>query len=170
MGANGMNGQTIRRTRPTMPLTNMMAIPAISRISLETKPTHLEMRRSVKAWNFNSKEASLVAEPAEIWRYGWNSVRMSEDMEKKSARLRKLFLSFSAKAPHPDVNHQDNNSTIIIRILYQKNKTLTVLFLATIFEARMFAFVAVFVVIVAILFCNRFHSEFSCHVEIITWA
>lgn len=38
-------------------------------------------------------------------------------MEKKSARLEKLSLSLSMKTPHPDVNHQDNNSIIIIKIL-----------------------------------------------------
>lgn len=39
--------------------------------------------------------------------------------------------------------------------------------LATIFEARMLALVAVFVIIVAILFCNRFPCKFSCHEIII---
>ena len=42
-------------------------------------------------------------------------------------------------------------------------------FLATVFQAWMLAFVTMFVVIVAILFCNRFHCKFSCHSIIITY-
>ena len=42
------------------------------------------------------------------------------------------------------------------------------LFLATVLEIQVFAFVAVFMIVVAILFCNRFHSCFSCHGQIIT--
>ena len=41
--------------------------------------------------------------------------------------------------------------------------------LATVFEARMFALVAVFVVIIAILFGNRSQFDFSCHGDIITY-
>ena len=50
----------------------------------------------------------------------------------------------------------------------QKNKPCEGLyFLATVFKTWMLALVAVLVIIVAILFCNRFHCEFSCHREII---
>ena len=49
-----------------------------------------------------------------------------------------------------------------------KNKPTGLNFLATVFEAWVFALVAVFVIIVAVLFCNRFHSDFSCHRWIIT--
>ena len=41
------------------------------------------------------------------------------------------------------------------------------LFLTTVFEARMFALVAVLVIIVAILLCNFLHCKFSCHAGII---
>ena len=48
-----------------------------------------------------------------------------------------------------------------------KNKPGGADLLATVLEARMFALVAVLVVIVANLLRNDFHFEFSCHVFII---
>lgn len=41
--------------------------------------------------------------------------------------------------------------------------------LATVFEARVFALVAVLVIVVAVLFRNDFHLEFSCHRVIIPY-
>ncbi len=41
--------------------------------------------------------------------------------------------------------------------------------LATVFQTRVFAFVAVLVVVVAVLFRNDFHFEFSCHGVIISY-
>lgn len=66
MGTNGISGQAIRVTRPIIPVIDMTIMPAMSRKSLEKKPIHLEISRSVKAWNFVSREASLAAAPAEI--------------------------------------------------------------------------------------------------------
>lgn len=41
--------------------------------------------------------------------------------------------------------------------------------LAAVFQTRMFAFVAVLVIVVAVLFRNDFHFEFSCHGVIIPY-
>ena len=41
--------------------------------------------------------------------------------------------------------------------------------LATVFQTRMFAFVAVLVVVVAVLLRNDLHFEFSCHGVIIPY-
>lgn len=41
--------------------------------------------------------------------------------------------------------------------------------LAAVFQARMFPLVAVFMVVVAILFRNRSQFNFSCHGDIITY-
>ena len=68
MGANGINGQMMRRIAPRVALIIISIRPTIMRISLEIKPTHLDTKRSVKAWNFNSREALLSALPAEICR------------------------------------------------------------------------------------------------------
>ena len=44
------------------------------------------------------------------------------------------------------------------------------LFLAAIFETRMSSFVAMFMIIVAILFCNWSQFDFSCHGVIISYS
>ncbi len=169
IGAQGISGQISINTTPSAVLVIIRTRPTTIKKSLEKKPTHLETKRSVKAWNFNSKEASRLVAPAEICRYGWNKVRSSDEIEKKSAMLAKLSLILCAKVAQPVVNHQENNSKITIYIyIIAKNKTLRALFLATIFKTWMFALVAVFVIIVPILFCNRFKRKFSCHGWIIT--
>ena len=68
IGAKGMSGQAIMRMTPRTVLNIMRTRPIMMRKSLDTKPTHLDTRRSVKAWSFNSMEASLLALPAEICR------------------------------------------------------------------------------------------------------
>ena len=42
-------------------------------------------------------------------------------------------------------------------------------YLAAVFETGMLAFVAVLVIVVAVLLCDDFHFEFSCHGMIIAY-
>ncbi len=56
--------------------------------------------------------------------------------------------------------------------ILMRNKTITPLggvILTTVFQAWMLAFVAMFVIIIAILFGNRSQFDFSCHGIIITY-
>ena len=93
MGISGISGQIIIVISPMMPLTMMIMTPVMRMRKREEKPIKREMERSIKAWNFESREASLAALPAEICRYGWKRVRINDEIEKKSVRLEKRLLS-----------------------------------------------------------------------------
>ncbi len=78
------------RMRLRIPPTRMIIKPTTSRTRREKKPTIREMRRSMKVWNFKSREASELAVSADICRKGLNKVRIKEFIEKKSVILEKL--------------------------------------------------------------------------------
>ena len=66
IGARGIKGQRIIKIRlKRLPIIMMMR-PAKSRIRREKKPMMREIRRSKNAWNLISKEASELADSAEI--------------------------------------------------------------------------------------------------------
>ncbi len=120
MGMHGTSGQIIMVMSPRMPLAIMIMTPVMRMRKREKKPTKREMERSIKAWNFESREASLDALPAEICRYGWKRVRINDEIEKKSVRLAKRSLSLWTKTFQPAVYHQESISIIAITILYNK--------------------------------------------------
>lgn len=66
IGIHGISGQITMVMNPRMPLAMMIIKPVIRMRRRETKPTQREIERSMKAWNFKSREASLDALPAEI--------------------------------------------------------------------------------------------------------
>ena len=113
MGMHGTSGQIIMVMSPRMPLAIMIMTPVM-------RMRKREMERSIKAWNFESREASLDALPAEICRYGWKRVRINDEIEKKSVRLAKRSLSLWTKTLQPAVYHQESISIIAITILYNK--------------------------------------------------
>ena len=55
------------------------------------------------------------------------------------------------------------------REIEKNNPVFRVIFLATVFKNWMFSFVAVFMIIVAVLFRDNFHLYFSCHGIIIAY-
>ncbi len=111
IGKRGMTGHKMMRKRQTILPNIMIRLPTISRRRRVKKPTRREMKRSRKIWNFISKDESAFAEFAEIWRNGWNNVRMSESMEKKSVMFDNIPRILWMKTCQPRAYHQKNIST-----------------------------------------------------------
>ena len=67
-GKKGISGQATTIASPTTPVKIITITPIINKNNLVTKPTHLDTKRSVKAWNLVSREEPFAAVSAEICR------------------------------------------------------------------------------------------------------
>lgn len=92
-----------------------------------------------------------------------------ENQRRKRPQVR--ILSFP-----PFLFHENSKNMILVPYVvinarktrfFDENRAFTGSILATIFEIWVLALVAVFMIVIAILFCNWSHFEFSCHVRII---
>ena len=88
-------------TRLRLPPKIMRMLPVSNKMRRVEKPTRREIRRSMNIWNLRSSEAEPEAVSAEIWRYGLKRVRIKEDIEKKSARLKSHSRTLCAKVAQP---------------------------------------------------------------------